>query len=108
MWNQAVGYALKVNAQMVVIVRTHQNHMSAIAVQALRVMAVLQTSMNVSRTGVKTMPPVSMVSPIIPVTASKAGRVGCKCIYFLSSIILSGNWKNSVDKLTVVVFGKVL
>lgn len=86
MWNQAVGYALKVNAPMVVIVRTQQNHISAIAVQALRVMAVLQTSMNVSRTSAKTMPPVSMVSPIIPVTVSKAGRVGCKCIYFLSSI----------------------
>lgn len=85
MWNQAVGYALKVNALMVVIVRTLQNHMSAIALQALRVIPVLQTSMNVSRTNARTMPPVSMVSPIIPVTVSKAGRVGCKCIYFISS-----------------------
>jgi hypothetical protein len=41
MWNQAVVYVSRANALMVVIVLLLKNHMSAIAVQALRVMAVL-------------------------------------------------------------------
>jgi hypothetical protein len=67
-WNQAVAYASRANVLTVVIVRPLQNRMPAIAVQALRAMAVLQISMSVSRTSARTMPPALMLSPIIHVT----------------------------------------
>jgi hypothetical protein len=54
---------------------------------------------------VRTTPPVSMLSPIIHVSVTKAGKVGCKCIYLLS---MSGNLKLLADKLMVVISGRGL
>jgi hypothetical protein len=84
-WKEAVSCASRMNALMVDIVLPQQNHIFATAVQAFRVMTVLQTSMSVSRMNAGTMPPVLMALLITPVTVSRAGRDGCKCTCFSSS-----------------------
>jgi hypothetical protein len=96
-----VACALRMSALMEDIVKPLQNYITAVAVQALKALTVLQTLMSVRRISARIMLPVLMVSLITPVAVNRAGRDGCECICFSFSV---EELKKMDDKKLTVAF----